>query len=91
MVQGVLRTQYRDVRADTGQLGFVRSARMVVLVGIAWLVVARLIEMGSAWFGPAPVVVYPGPEFWEDARFYLGWAIGLALAPPPAVGRRGLA
>jgi len=63
--------------------GFARCAWMLVVVASAWLCTSLLIEVGSRWFGFGPVEVYPPSAFWEDFRFYAGWAIGLSLAPPP--------
>ena len=82
----ILGLGYRYMR---GQAGFARCARMLVIVAAAWLCAALVIEVGSGWFGFGPVEVYPPSTFWEDVRFYVGWAIGLSLAPPPAAHQRG--
>jgi hypothetical protein len=33
--------------------------------------------------GLARFDLYDPPSFWVDARFYLGWTLGLLLAPTP--------
>lgn len=58
-------------------------AGMVLWVGIAWLLVALVVDAGLGLLGLARFDLYDPPSFWVDARFYLGWALGLLLAPTP--------
>jgi hypothetical protein len=59
---------------------FGRSTRVVSLVGLGWLVAALFVN--AVWpFHLAPF--YDESEIWTDFRFYIGWTIGLLLAPFP--------
>ncbi|HTJ89678.1 MAG TPA: hypothetical protein VL356_05830 [Acidocella sp.] len=58
-------------------------AGMVLWVGIAWLLVALVVDEALGLLGLARFDLYDPPSFWVDARFYLGWALGLLLAPTP--------
>jgi hypothetical protein len=64
--------QFLGYRALAGgsEGGFVRCARSLAGLAVAWLVFRRL-------------ELYNAAGFWMDARFYLGWTIGLLLAPFP--------
>ncbi len=55
--------------------GFTPLAWIVGVVSVGWLV------FGAALLLVAPL--YSAADFWVDARFYLGWVIGLLLAPDP--------
>ncbi len=58
-------------------------AGMVLWVAAAWLLAALGIDEILGRLGLARFDLYDPPSFWVDARFYLGWALGLLIAPPP--------
>jgi hypothetical protein len=68
---------------------FNRLALLVGIIAVVWLVLAALVRPAFRVAGWAEPAFYPWSYFWEDARFYLGWAIGLAVAPNPVVASRG--
>jgi hypothetical protein len=53
------------------------------LVGTIWLIVAVVFDTTMGLFHLDRFELYDAPSFWMDVRYYLGWAIGLALAPSP--------
>ncbi len=63
--------------------GFLRCARTVAIIGAAWLVFAVLLDGGLELFHASQFDLYTAENFWIDARFYLGWTLGLILAPFP--------
>lgn len=62
---------------------FRRAAKMLAAVALIWLFAAVLIDRIVHLFDTGWVGLYTRPEFWVDARFYFGWAVGLLLAPVP--------
>ena len=61
--------------AERGVAGFARLAWIVGVVSVLWLVFAAALS---------PVApLYSAADLWVDARFYLGWVIGLLVAPDP--------
>lgn len=58
-------------------------AGMVLWVGIAWLLVALLVDESLGLLGLASFDLYDSASFWVDVRFYLGWTLGLLLVPTP--------
>ena len=69
--------------ALTRQRVLVRCARSVALVGSIWLIVAVLFDTTMGLFHLDRLELDHAPSFWMDVRYYIGWAIGLALAPSP--------
>jgi hypothetical protein len=57
-------------------------ASLIALVALCWFVVLGVAQ-GAAWSFGASVRIYTWEEFGEDFRFYLGWALGVAVAPSP--------
>ena len=55
--------------------GFAPLAGVVAAVSVGWLMLGAVISLA--------VPLYNAAGFWLDARFYLGWIIGLLLAPDP--------
>ena len=47
------------------------------------MLAALVIDKILGLLGLARFDLYDPPSFWVDARFYLGWALGLLLAPIP--------
>ena len=58
-------------------------ARTVALIGGIWLIGAGLFDAILALFGGDKLFLYSSDGYWVDARFYLGWSLGLLLAPTP--------
>ena len=48
-----------------------------------WMAMTLLLQQGLGPQGIAGVQLYAAGDFGDDFRFYLGWAIGLAIAPHP--------
>lgn len=51
-----------------------------------WLTMTLLLQAGLRLAGLAGIYLYAPGDIGDDVRFYLGWAIGLALAPNPVAG-----
>jgi hypothetical protein len=64
-------------------IGHVRHVRTVAWVAIVWLPMALLVDLVLGWFRLDQFKLYSSFNFWMDARFYLGWSLGLLLAPSP--------
>jgi hypothetical protein len=63
-------------------------AGMVLWVAIAWLLAALVVDEILGLLGLARFDLYDPPSFWVDTRFYLGWALGLLIAPTPHVATK---
>src|SRR5258708_193650 len=67
---------------------FLHLALLTAGVAAGWLALAWLAQ-GAAWlFGATGFPIYSLERFWEDFRFYLGWSLGLAVAPNPVQEER---
>jgi hypothetical protein len=62
---------------------FLHLALLTAIVAACWLVLAWLAESGAWLLGAPDFHIYGWERFWEDFRFYLGWSLGLAVAPNP--------
>ena len=60
-----------------------RRSWLVAWVAMAWLATAVLLVQVLGWLGLDQLKPYNALNFWMDVRFYLGWALGLILAPSP--------
>ncbi|HXW20746.1 MAG TPA: hypothetical protein VEK35_09605 [Roseiarcus sp.] len=69
----------QSARSST-DVAFAQCARVVATVGAAWLILSLLVDVSLALIGAA-FRLYSTVDFWIDARFYLGWTLGLLLAP----------
>ena len=49
----------------------------------AWLALTLLLQAGLRLAGITSIYLFGVGDLGEDVRFYLGWAIGLAIAPNP--------
>jgi hypothetical protein len=76
----ILGLGYRRVTEEPKRRAFVRCAPVVALVGAGWLIIALLLDIILS----DQAKLYTAAQFWVDARFYLGWALGLTLAPSPS-------
>jgi hypothetical protein len=66
---------------------FRRAVMALVWICPIWLVCALLVSWLGHRLGLTWAQLYTPTEAWIDARFYLGWAIGLLLAPVPLAER----
>ena len=57
--------------------------RLTAIIASLWLVAAGLVQLALSLFAPKTWYVYTWIEYTIDFRFYLGWVIGLAVAPRP--------
>ncbi len=62
---------------------FLHLAFLTAVVAAGWFAVAWLAQSGAWLFGEPGFRIYTWGQFWEDFRFYLGWSLGLAVAPNP--------
>jgi predicted PurR-regulated permease PerM len=75
-----------SISASWDERGLARLASLTALVALCWCVVLGVAQ-GAAWsFGAPRIRIYAWDEFGEDFRFYLGWALGVAVAPSPLRG-----
>lgn len=79
----ILGLGYRRVASGTPGGAFARCAPVVAGVAAVWLAAAVLLDILLSSTGFAGPRLYPAADFWVDARFYLGWTLGLMLAPTP--------
>ncbi len=63
-----------------------RCAGIVAVVGAGWLACALLADSVLALFHLRQFRLYTISGYWTDLRFYLGWSLGLMLAPSPRYG-----
>src|SRR3954468_13659213 len=56
---------------------------MTASVAGIWFVLAWLVPGCARLLGMPDFHLYTSTGFFEDVRFYLGWALGLAVAPNP--------
>jgi hypothetical protein len=80
----ILGLGYRCITKEPTHLALVRCAPVIALVAGGWLISAVLFDtlIDVNLFGQPKL--YTQAELWADVRFYLGWAMGLILAPPPS-------
>ncbi|SAK44851.1 hypothetical protein AWB81_00328 [Caballeronia arationis] len=60
---------------------FRRCARVTAVTAIVWLVVTGALQAGLSLAHVQRFEVYDLSEYWIDFRFYLGWVVGLLVAP----------
>ena len=77
----ILALGYRSVARAPDERAFARCARVVALVGAVWLGAVVLIDAALISFRLSPLKLYTASEVFADMRFYLGWMLGLLLAP----------
>jgi hypothetical protein len=67
---------------------FRRSARILLWICPLWIMSAVLFDCLLDLLRVGWVDLYSWSETWVDVRFYIGWIIGLTLAPVPAIRHR---
>ena len=80
----ILSLGYRSIIRWSERFTFARCAPSVALVAGIWLTIALLIDTFLRLYELPQLRLYGSvADFWMDARFYLGWILGLILVPPP--------
>jgi hypothetical protein len=79
----ILGLGYRRTLQEPGEHGFTRYAGLVALVATVWFVAALLFDAALTFYGADHLTLYDATDFWTDVRFYIGWVLGLVLAPWP--------
>jgi hypothetical protein len=77
----VLALGYRAVAKPPAERAFARCARIVALVGMIWIGAALVVDAALGFFRLNPFKLYSASDVFADMRFYLGWTLGLLLAP----------
>ena len=62
-----------------------RCAMLTAAIAAIWLASAGLLQLILLLFAPKTIYIYTWVEYTIDLRFYVGWVIGLAVAPRPLV------
>ena len=78
LVAGELR-----VRRQWDHLTFRRCAHVSAVIAVGWLVASAAVQLGLSLGHIQGFSVYGWRDFGIDFRFYLGWIIGLIVAPGP--------
>jgi hypothetical protein len=79
----ILLLGYRQAFNEPRQSGFAPYARTVAFVAAIWLAATALVEVVLYSLSIDRPQFCDFLEFWIDARFYLGWALGLLITPFP--------
>ena len=58
-------------------------AQLTAWVAGSWMLLAWGIQTGSEMIGSPGLQLYTPQAFYDDLRFYLGWCLGLVVAPNP--------
>jgi hypothetical protein len=87
----ILALGYHRILRQRGSFEPSRLARIVAVVGIAWLGFIAVIDIAMQFFHMAAVRLYPSAAWYcTDLRFYFGWTLGLLLASPPILESKSL-
>ena len=79
----ILFAGFTVMRRHPTQLALSRCMRLTALIASIWLVTAGVVQLALSLFAPKTWYAYTWIEYTIDFRFYLGWVIGLAVAPRP--------
>jgi hypothetical protein len=79
----ILGLGYRQAIRGPSRDIYTRCARSVALVAAIGLTTALLLDTALRFLNINQFRLYSPFLFWVDIRFYLGWTIGLLLAPSP--------
>jgi hypothetical protein len=77
----ILGLGYRQVTTERLGHALARCAPIVALVATSWLTIVLLLDALLGFFHLLQFKLYTAADFWVDVRFYLGWTLGLMLAP----------
>ncbi|WP_266182369.1 hypothetical protein [Dyella humicola] len=61
-----------------------QCVKLTTVIALIWLVSTGLLQL-TLLLASKPLVIYSWSEYTIDIRFYVGWVIGLAIAPKPTV------
>jgi hypothetical protein len=75
---------YIVMRKQRGNRALRHCAVMTARIALIWLATAGLLELALSRFSSREFIFYPWSEYTIDFRFYVGWVIGLAVAPQPS-------
>jgi hypothetical protein len=73
------------MRRYSTHLALSRCARLTTIIALLWLISGGIIQLLLWLFGTRTWHLYSWMEYTIDFRFYVGWVIGLAVAPRPAL------
>jgi hypothetical protein len=79
----ILGIGYRRLLRQPGEREFAPYARLVGLVAAAWLAAVGLFDAALTFYQADFLAIHDATDFWTDMRFYIGWVLGLMLAPWP--------
>jgi hypothetical protein len=79
----ILALGYRRILGEPGPFDPSQFARIVAFVAVAWLLSAVVIDAALALFHVEFRLYAATSSYWTDLRFYIGWSLGLLLAPRP--------
>jgi hypothetical protein len=74
---------YFVMQRKQGHAAFQRCAAIAAGIAIVWLVAMGILQLALSSVSPGGIVIYTWSEYAIDFRFYVGWVIGLAVAPRP--------
>jgi hypothetical protein len=77
----ILAAGYVCVRQRWDHLTFRRCARLTAFIAIGWLAISGALQVGLSLGHVESFQAYEWSEFGIDFRFYVGWVIGLVVAP----------
>ncbi|GFZ96803.1 hypothetical protein ISN74_05345 [Dyella caseinilytica] len=79
----ILVAGYVAMHRSSIQPGLSRCTRLTAWIAMIWLAVAGLLQLGLSLFAHRSGYIYSWMEYAIDFRFYVGWVIGLMVAPRP--------
>ena len=80
----ILLVGFVHMRKHRDQQVLSRCAMLTAAIAAIWLASAGLLQLMLSLFAPKSISIYSWIEYTIDLRFYMGWVIGLAVAPRPA-------
>jgi hypothetical protein len=79
----ILGLGYWLLRSTQGRPDFARLAPMVGATALVWIAAAAVFDLVADHYGSNLAKLYDWESVFIDARFYVGWVIGLWLVPRP--------
>jgi purine-cytosine permease-like protein len=81
----ILLAGFFHMRKHRDQQVLSRCVMLTATIAVIWLASAGCLQLMLALLAPKRIYLYTWVEYTIDLRFYVGWVIGLAVAPRPAV------
>lgn len=75
------------MRKYDGQKAFLLCTVTTAVIALIWLVSMGFLQAMLSLFAAKPLHIYTWGEYTIDFRFYVGWVIGLMVAPVPTAHR----